>query len=124
MTEDQITRMVNRFLMWELPEDFRPDGGIHFEAIGNEGTPLEHRRRPVGTNLLTASQAKAMVTHMVEGLLPAPEAPILALVKAPPDHDWSDLQPGQIGWSVEADGDGWVVRRIFGPDALLKGGAA
>jgi hypothetical protein len=69
MTDDQIKRMVNRFLMWKLPRDFNPDGGIRFSPTFNVGipkAPMEHR--PYGTNLLDASQAEAMVRHMVEGL--------------------------------------------------------
>lgn len=65
MTEDQIKHMVDRFLGWSLPQDFNPDGGIHFE--GSAGVcPM-----PYGTHLLTATQAEAMVRYMVEGL-PAP----------------------------------------------------
>jgi hypothetical protein len=41
----------------------------------------------------------------------------LRLVRTPPDVDWNDMQKGQIGWSVEPDGDGWRVTRMFGLDA-------
>lgn len=68
MTEDQINHMVSRFLSWKLPEDFHPDNGIAFEKVTNPGTEHEHRREPVGTNLFTAIQAKAMILHMLEGL--------------------------------------------------------
>ncbi len=68
MTEAQIKHMVDRFLMWKLPEHFNPDGGISFEPVGNKGMPHEYRRDPVGTNLLSAEQATAMVRHMFEGL--------------------------------------------------------
>ena len=68
MTDDQIKHMVNRFLAWRLPENFAPDGGISFEPISGKGTPFERRRDPVGTNLLDARQAEAMVRHMVDGL--------------------------------------------------------
>ena len=68
MTDAQIKHLVDRFLMWKLPEHFRPDGGISFEPIASKGTPHEFRREPVGTNLLSADQAKAMVRHMIEGL--------------------------------------------------------
>ena len=44
----QVTdKMVSRFLMWRLPDDFMPDCGIH------------------GTNLLTAEQARAMLEHVL-----------------------------------------------------------
>lgn len=65
MTEDQIKYMVDRFLSWRLPENFNPDGGISFKKTINEGTPTYE---PVGTNLLDATQAEAMVRYMIEGL--------------------------------------------------------
>lgn len=70
MTDDQIKHMANRFLGWNIPEDFNPDGGVHFDGwIGNRGIEgREYRRHLVGTNLFTADQAEAMVSHMIEGL--------------------------------------------------------
>lgn len=62
-----IDRMVDRFLGWELPEDFSPDGGISY-------TPLYlttgQRMKLVGTDLFTASQARRMVEYIVS----APES--------------------------------------------------
>lgn len=71
MTDEQIKHMVSRFLGWELPEDFTPDGGIYFpdqpcERCGcgwNLGSG-----HPSGTNLFDATQAEAMVRHMIEGM--------------------------------------------------------
>lgn len=63
--------MVNRFLSWELPEDFSPDGGISFQRVfppspmGGGG----YVRKPTGTNLLNAEQAEAMIRHL---LYPSP----------------------------------------------------
>lgn len=68
MTEDQIKHMVGRFLNWKLPDNFAPDGGITFDPVINRGYPFERKREPVGTNLLDAQQAEAMVRHMLEGL--------------------------------------------------------
>lgn len=68
MTEDQIKHMVNRFLGYQLPENFSPDGGITFERYGNKGTPHQYEHHPSGTNILDAVQAEAMVRHMIEGL--------------------------------------------------------
>lgn len=68
MTEDQIKHMAERFLAWKLPSDFRPDGGISFEPIASKGTEFEFLRAPVGTNLLTYTQAVEMVHEMVKGL--------------------------------------------------------
>lgn len=66
MTDEQIKHMVDRFLMWKLPADINPDGGI----------TVDISMRPVGTNLLSAIQADAMVRHMVEGM---PDDEILAV---------------------------------------------
>ena len=51
--------MVTRFLGWKLPQDFMPDGGVTF-------TPINHPNAwPIGTNLLTAVQARAMLEHVL-----------------------------------------------------------
>lgn len=55
---DKVKHMVDRFLQWKLPADFNPDGGIEFKKTGE----------PVGTNLLSATQAEAMVRFMTEGI--------------------------------------------------------
>lgn len=69
MTEDQIKYMVDRFLMWKLPEHFNPDNGISFTPTFNHHAPSgPQKREPVGTNLFDAQQATAMVRHMIEGL--------------------------------------------------------
>lgn len=71
-----IKHMVDRFLSWKLPTDFNPDAGIIFKAEYNESTPWPAKHEPVGTNLFTATQADAMVRHMLEGLpSPAPQGP-------------------------------------------------
>lgn len=73
MTDDQIKHMTQRFLGWKLPEDFNPDNGISFEPefnveyMAKRGMP-PMRRDPIGTNLFNATQAEAMVRHLVEGL--------------------------------------------------------
>lgn len=56
MTDKQIEEMVNRFLNWELPKDFDPDAGISFCPNG----PW-----PIGTNLLTAEQAREMIEYLL-----------------------------------------------------------
>lgn len=73
LTEDQIKHMVQRFLNWKLPENFRPDAGISFtpefnvEWNAKQGRPPQ-RHEPVGTNLFGADQAEAMVRYMAEGM--------------------------------------------------------
>jgi hypothetical protein len=68
MTDDQINHMVSRFLQWKLPENFSPDCGITFERDYNVNTPWPSKHEPVGTNLFDATQAKAMIEHMLDGL--------------------------------------------------------
>lgn len=68
MTEAQIKHMVDRFLMWKLPEHFRPDGGITFKPTFNDHLPEPMKHNPSGTNLFDAIQATEMVRYMIEGL--------------------------------------------------------
>ena len=63
-----IKHMVDRFLRWKLPEDFRPDAGISFKPTFNDHMTPPMRHEPTGTNLFSATQAEAMVRFMVEGL--------------------------------------------------------
>lgn len=75
----QIKHMVNRFLAWKLPENFHPDGGITFKREFNEHTAHPMKHEPSGTNLLDASQAEAMVRHMLEGM-PDPTADLIEVL--------------------------------------------
>lgn len=68
MTDAQIKHMVDRFLGWRLPDDFRPDAGISFEAHYSNGMPMGGMHQPSGTNLFDATQAAEMVRYMLEGL--------------------------------------------------------
>ena len=61
-----IDEMVNRFLAWRLPDDFHPDGGVKFER---PPYPFPAPQWPSGTNLLTAAQAKDMLTHVLGDVL-------------------------------------------------------
>lgn len=65
-----IKKMVDRFLGWKLPKDFGPDAGISFTP-SNGMTRDEAFNKPgwwpVGTNLFTADQAKAMFEHCLGG---------------------------------------------------------
>lgn len=71
MSDEQIKHMVDRFLGWKLPADFRPDAGISFTRTPN---PHHHPEAPPfypmpsGTNLFDAMQAEAMVRFMIEGM--------------------------------------------------------
>jgi len=70
MNDAQIKHMVDRFLCWKLPRDtFNPDCGISFDKGPiNAHTPHPSKYEPVGTNLFDATQADAMVRHMLDGL--------------------------------------------------------
>ena len=69
MTDEQIKHLVNRFLGWKLPENFRPDGGVQFDADAPKRLdPRNLRSEPYGTNLLDATQADEMVRYMLDGL--------------------------------------------------------
>ena len=73
MNAAQIKHMVDRFLWWRLPENFSPDCGIQFDADAAKNLdPRNLRYEPVGTNLFDATQADAMVRHMIDGM---PENP-------------------------------------------------
>lgn len=63
LTDAQMAYMAERFLSYQLPPDFNPDGGI----VYNKDSVLAPMR-PTGTNLLTYGQALEMVKHMVKGL--------------------------------------------------------
>lgn len=68
MTPNQIKYMVDKFLSYRLPEDFRPDNGISFKPTFNDHMDPPMRHEPSGTNLLTATQAEALVRHMTDGM--------------------------------------------------------
>lgn len=54
-----VSKLVDRFLGWPLPEDFGPDCYVSFDR--------EKARQgswPVGTNLFTADQARAMFEYV------------------------------------------------------------
>lgn len=62
--------MVSRFLRWQFPDDFAPDGAISFDPMVNG----MHRKSPeagpgwwpTGTNLLHAGQARAMLEFVLD----------------------------------------------------------
>lgn len=93
MEKKIVDQIVDRFLAWPLPKDFSPDGRISFnpapDAMGNEPT------WPVGTNLLTAVQAKEMVEHILGETLRQRESLLVACQAAYAKHHMDcDL----IGW--------------------------
>jgi len=73
MNEEQIAKMVNRFLQWRLPENFNPDGGISFKQFHEGVGEYKREYKPIGTNLFTYTQAEEMVRYMLEGIEPPHE---------------------------------------------------
>lgn len=67
MTDEQIKHMVDRFLGWKLPEDFKPDMGISYSRP-EWVPPLPAEWSPRGTNLLGSQQAYALVRYMIDGM--------------------------------------------------------
>lgn len=67
--EVDIQALVNRFLGWKVPKDFAPDAGISYVppayATDAAGVVVHY---PVGTNLLNAVQAEAMLKYVVLGI--------------------------------------------------------
>ncbi len=57
--EQLIKQMVDNFLGWKLPKDFMPDQGVSFKPNGGHNT----HSWPIGTNILTAEQAREMFEH-------------------------------------------------------------
>lgn len=95
MTDAQIKHMVDRFLQWELPADFAPDGGVNFAPHRDAGGGFA---RPIGTNVLTATQAKSMIEFMLDGL-PMAEAPVVdpAVAFDEADFFWRTMDPDDSG---------------------------
>lgn len=82
--------MVSRFLTWPVPADVYPDG-----------TPGQPGR--TGTNLLTATQAQAMLEH------------VLGVAESPMTREWCAAFPGSAAWIINE-----FARRIDARDAELK----
>lgn len=91
-SSNYIAAMVDRFLGWKLPDDFHPDGGISFTQYFNveynakRGLPPA-RHDPIGTNLLNADQAKAMLEYVVLPVIEA-SAAVAAADREPYGYVW------------------------------------
>lgn len=59
---DLIKDAVDKFLSWNLPEDFSPDCGISFTKT--HGPNITYK--PIGTNLFHAGQAKQMIEAILK----------------------------------------------------------
>lgn len=89
--------MVDRFLSWPLPKGFSPDCGVSFDGRGKDARGYE-KQWPVGTNLLSADQAREMLEYVVtptlryERLLLSNAEKEVAELSAPP----SDQPAGAV----------------------------
>jgi len=97
MNADQIKHMVDRFLMWPLPRNFTPDNGISYKRPNY----APNVPGPSGTNLLDATQADAMVRHMVDGL-PAVNSHATLTDASLADTQRASFVRGELG-NIEAD---------------------
>ena len=70
MRDELIRMLVDRFLAWKLPEDFKPDAGISFKPTFNEHLSQPMKYEPTGTNLFTADQARQMFEYLLAELSP------------------------------------------------------
>jgi hypothetical protein len=68
-----IAAMVDRFLGWRLPQDFSPDCGISFDGRKDDEWN-KNKQWPIGTNLLSADQARAMFEYVLAAAPAAPTA--------------------------------------------------
>lgn len=101
-----IEEMVNRFLGWRLPEDFYPDCGISYKKL----SPTSH---PIGTNLFSATQAKAMIEYIMRPPKPderGPEVGDLVISASSQTRQWNGL-PDPWYWT-EGDVTGMKDERI------------
>jgi hypothetical protein len=67
--EKIIKAAVDKFLGWQLPDGFQPDGGIDFTRHAQGFDGVSYERKPVGTNLFSADQAKAMFEYCLNDAL-------------------------------------------------------
>jgi len=93
-----IKKMVDRFLGWKLPEDFAPDCGISFKRESDYEHPVYGRTKfePIGTNLFSADQARAMFEYVLHDAISAAPA-----ATAQPDSEREELE-AELAWHKEA----------------------
>lgn len=97
-----VEGMVNRFLCWKLPDDFAPDAGVSFTPGPHQSPGNLHW--PIGTNLLTAVQAREMFEHCLAGIPSAPAgAEWKPITEAQPPAGRMDL------WLVSDDNGDYLV---------------
>jgi hypothetical protein len=93
--KEMLDRMTNRFLTWRLPETFGPDCFVSFDRAGAK----RNQSWPVGTNILTFDEARAMLEHILE--------PLVERIRA------TNKPPAQV---LLEDGGAWRLQQ----DAIVK----
>jgi hypothetical protein len=122
-----IEKLVNRFLGWPLPKTFAPDCGISF-------TKLNHPTSwPIGTNLLTAEEARQMFEHVLDvgaatadtgiDLIAAERARQIEQEGWTPEHD-AEHDKHELAWAAICyAAPEWIYREtgrhIFGGDGYV-----
>ena len=69
--EQQIKILVDRFLAWPLPKSVRSDLCV----------TMDYPHSRLGTNLLTADEARQMFEYLIPAACPPPEGEIASLIK-------------------------------------------
>jgi hypothetical protein len=112
LTDAQIKHMVDRFLSWNLPAGFNPDGGILYKPLINAYT-REPYPGPYGTNLFGAGEAEEMVRHMVEGMPATPSSPVPDASKAQTDETKAGELDGARPLPFDRETLGRMVREAW-----------
>lgn len=100
-----IDAMVDRFLGWKLPDDFNPDCGIIFKRTYNDHRLSPTRYEPVGTNLLSATQAKQMIEYLLKDTVLAPKVETGWLIETSGPlhpHMYRTLEQGMPVWTNDS----------------------
>lgn len=90
-TEKQIEEMVNRFLQWRLPASVCSD-----LCVTDRTYAERYPESRSGTNLLTADEARQMITHVLAAEL-APE-PVAHSLPLEPSEEAVDAAYDQLPW--------------------------
>ena len=111
-----MDELVSRFLAWNLPENFAPDAGVYFKP------PSHMAGWPTGTNLLTADQAKQMLTHVLgDTLAEAAKSERRALTFGDLMHRHIlAMRAAVVAGHLEGHAQGlqWIVNTLEGPGHL------
>lgn len=81
--ERDVSRLVDRFLAWPLPESVASD-----QCATMPGYPYR-----CGTNLLTATEARQMIEYVLDKAVTVHVTPAIAIDEKC-DHDWEDGSDG------------------------------